>query len=352
MMRGLIQRTYMTLMSLICILLSSCEHRELTDNHAVQYVRVYLDEEIKNITCGIYNEALECPGYASPITLRAVLASPETGKVMYESFLRGHGSDDRGCYIEGYMGAVPGEYNFMVYSFGSPVTLIKDTDNYHKMTAYTKSVGERALSYLPVIRLKIDESTIMTEPEHMLWNSCERVRVSRSMALDTLRNSEGEYFTACSIAKSYYLQLNIKGVQWVHAATGVLSGIAGSASMCMRDGYLYGDPANLFFYMKYADKKYRAGDNTSTATLYTTFTTFGKIPDQTSELALNFEFIKKDGSSQVEVIDITDAFDTPLAREKQWILLDKEITIQAPSGTGGMFPGVEDWNNIDADIEM
>ena len=38
---------------------SSCEHRELSDPNTGHYLRVYLDEEIKNVTCGFYDEAGE-----------------------------------------------------------------------------------------------------------------------------------------------------------------------------------------------------------------------------------------------------------------------------------------------------
>ena len=40
---------------------SSCEHRELSDVNNMHYVRVYLDEDIKNVTTGIYNEAYDRP---------------------------------------------------------------------------------------------------------------------------------------------------------------------------------------------------------------------------------------------------------------------------------------------------
>ena len=42
-----------------------------------------------------------------------------------------------------------------------------------------------------------------------------------------------------------------------------------------------------------------------------------------------------------------------MALENQWILLDKEINITKPiGGTGGMDPGVEGWNEKEADLFM
>ena len=67
---------------------------------------------------------------------------------------------------------------------------------------------------------------------------------------------------------------------------------------------------------------------------------------------MRFEFTKKDGSTQVETFDITEEFKTPLAIEKQWLILDKEIRITRPESTGGMAPGLEGWKDIDSDLPM
>ena len=45
------------LTSFTCLaFITSCEHRELTDPTDIHYVRVYLDEQIKNVTYGFYDE--------------------------------------------------------------------------------------------------------------------------------------------------------------------------------------------------------------------------------------------------------------------------------------------------------
>ena len=51
-MRHFLYTLYVCLCSAV---LSSCEHRVLTDPTNVHYVRVYLDENIKNVTYGFYN---------------------------------------------------------------------------------------------------------------------------------------------------------------------------------------------------------------------------------------------------------------------------------------------------------
>ena len=342
----------MILVGISALVCSSCEHRVLTDPMNVHYIRVYLDEQIKNITYGFYNESYEHPDFNSPMNIYAGLASAETGEILSEGLIRNHGNDERGHYLDGYISAPAGDYHLIMYQLGSPVTHIKDPKSYFEMTAYTSPVSDRMISYLPKTSTEIDRATILEEPEHILASRCENIHIAYSTRLDTLRTATGDYFTATSIAKSYYLQLRITGIEWVHAAAAVLSGMAGSNNLCKEEGMVTEDPINLFFTMNYADKKRRSGEETSTATLYTTFTTFGKIPDIKSELMLNFEFTKKDGSTQVESIDITEAFKTQLAIEKQWLLLDEEIQIIRPEGTGGMTPGVEGWKDETADLPM
>lgn len=334
------------------VVLSSCDHRVLTDPMNVHYVRVYLEEDIKNVNCGFYNESYEHPVFHTPTNIRACLSDVNTGDVVYEGLLRNRGSDERGNYLDGYVGAPAGDYNMIMYQLGSSITQIKCPNSYLDMMAYTHPVSDRILNYLPQTSKGVEREKILEEPEHLLASRCEGVRVKHSMEVDTLKAPNGDYFEASTIAKSYYLQLRIIGVEWVKAAAALLSGMSGSSRICEEDGLVEDDPIHLFFSMNYADKKKRSGEEASTAILYTTFTTFGKIPDLKSELILSFEFTKQDGSTQVERIDITEAFKTPLAMDKQWILLDEEITIVKPDGTGGMNPGVEGWKDEDADLPM
>ena len=331
---------------------SSCEHRELSDVNNMHYVRVYLDEDIKNVTTGIYNEAYDRPTYTRPVVLRAVLASPINGEVKYESMLRNHGNDERGYYIDGHIAAIEGQYDLLIYQMGSAKTLLKYPDDLSRIEAYTNPVPNRVLNYLPILTAEFGPDNIRTEPEHILCTKCERVDVPLTVSIDTLKTHEGKHFTASSIAKSYFLQLDIQGVEWVSTAAAVLSGMHGSVKLTDGNPDESDTPVSLFFGMKYADRITLSADEPSTAILYVTFTTFGKAEEVPSILSLNFEFTKTDGSAQVEEIDLTDKFNTSLALENQWILLDRKIVIKPIDSGGGMTPGVENWKDIEADIYM
>jgi hypothetical protein len=314
---------------------------------------VYLDEEIKNVTCGFYNESYDHPEFHRPLTMLACMADSQTGEIIAEGILKNQGSDSRGYYIDGYVAAPSGIYNLLIYQLGSPLTLIKHTDDFFSIKAYTNSVSERVMGYLSQTSKVLGDERIMQEPEHIMVARCNNIHISDLHKIDTLRTADGDFFTARSIAKSYYIQLTITGVQWIKSASAVLSGLSGSSLLWKEEGMIESDPVNLYFNMQYNRSKKRSFSDTSAEVLYATFTTFGKIPDLTSELTLNFEFTKSDESSQIESIDITEVFKTPMAIENQWLLLDKEITITKPiGGSGGMDPGVDGWQEEEADLPM
>ena len=349
-------RLFFILHSLFFILLlASCEHRELSDPNFGHYLRIYVDEEIKNVTCGFYDENLKHPEYKRPEVMRVVLAEPETGRVVSERYFKNHGEDERGYYIDGYIGAMEGTYNLLVYNFGSAVTRIRNEQNYYQMEAYTHPVSDSYLQYLPTTRLEIDEKNIMNEPEHLFHEICEPIVIPKTHKVDTLKNASGDWFKAHSVVKSYYLQLRIKGIEWVISAASLLSGMAKSTVLHKHDGMVTEEPVSVFFTMDYTGRKTMRDGSGDTAILYATFSTFGKVHNVESSLMMNFEFMRRDGTSQVEKIDITSMFDTPLVKEKQWILLDYEIVITPPEGTesgGGMTPGVENWKEVDIEIQL
>ena len=87
----------LTLLAAICVLLNtSCEHRPLSDPNNAHYIRIYLDEQIKNVTCDFYDPALEHPEYTRPKVLRVAVFDPATDKLVAERYLQNQGSDERG----------------------------------------------------------------------------------------------------------------------------------------------------------------------------------------------------------------------------------------------------------------
>ena len=341
--------------SFFIFLLSSCEHRELIDPTNGHYIRIYLDEEIKNVTCGFYDESLEKPEYQQPYVMRVMFTDPETGNIVRERYLQNQGQDERGNYIDGYMSVESGTYNLLAYSFGSSITKIRNEGNYFDMQAYTDPISENELRYLSFSREGADSKSIREMPEHLFHLVEESMVVRKTSDIDTLRSASGDYLKAHSVVSSYYLQLEIEGIEWVTSAVGTLSGMAGSTVLHGHQAIVTSDPVHLFFGMYSAQRSKNRESGKTTALLYTTFNTFGKIPDETSVLTLTFEFTLSDGSKQVEELDISPEFETAMAKNQQWILLGHKIVIEPPIGAtagGGMTPGVEGWEDVNAEVIM
>lgn len=328
----------------------SCEHRVLTvpkDNH---YIRVYLDEQIKNVTCGFYGTGYERPEYAAPTNLRVSLADQQTGEVLYERIIRGYGEDEKGRYIDGYISAPTGRYNLVIHEVGTSQTKISNLYDYYSIYAYTDPILQDHYYFIPAASRAENDYRIVQQPDHMFHAVCEPVEVHNATYADTLRNRSGDHFTARSIALSYFTRVRIKGIEWVTSAAAIISGMSGSYKLGGEYNLVEDDPVNIFFTTKYIGKKRNSPSDPYSAEIYATFNTFGRINDLSPTLRI--EFLKTDGSSQVEEFELTELFKTAEVKDNQWILLDREVEVTKPDGTGGMRPGVIGWKDIESDITM
>jgi hypothetical protein len=86
---------------------------------------------------------------------------------------------------------------------------------------------------------------------------------------------------------------------------------------------------------------------------YASFNTFGKLKDVEGFIEVTFEFNTVFETTQIETIRVTDMFETEQVKDKRWIIIDKVIEIIPPEGaTGGMSPGVNNWENIEGNITV
>ena len=326
----------------LLLTLSSCEHRPLVEPLDTHYMRVYLDEEIRNVTFGFYDDTKTKPSYKRPVLMKVCLADPETDKVVYESYLRTAGEDSRGRYLEGYVRAAPGQYNLMVYNYGSETSVIRNGDTYFGAEAYTRRVAD---SQVPQDE---EVGNIVYEPDHLFLATREGITIHPTEEVDTLRTASGEHFRASSVVQSYYVQVRVKGIQYVSSAASLMTGLGGE--MTLHDRSLDTSRSVHVYY----DLLRAPSGEEDVAIVYATFNTFGKLPGEDTHYYVTFDFIRTDGNRQTEVMDITPMFDTPEVRDNRWILIDRTITVAPPptSGGGGMQPGVGEWGDIDQDIEI
>lgn len=339
-----------SMIAVAILIAAGCHRRPLVDIENTHYVRVYIDEEQPNVTTGFYDDTRRKPEYSTPTIMRVALFDRESGRMVGERYLRGCGRDERGAYCDGYIYAEPGDYCMLTYNFGTESTVLRNENDFGSVEAYTNDIPAHLYNYLPSRAKSRDQERIVYDSDHLFVDNCHNVHVPYSNYVDTLCNDLGKkYFTARSVVKSYYLQIRVKGMQYASSAVSLLTGMAGS-SMLHNLAVREDNPATLYFEMLRSDENYGRSDDDMTV-IYTTFGTFGKLPDTNNRLEVAFDFITTDGRALSATIDITDKFSEPDAVEHQWIILDQIIEIPPPEkGNGGFVPGVNDWGDINTDI--
>jgi len=368
----------------LCVILlaASCEKRPLLEVSNTHYIKVYVNEELLNVTTGFYNENYARPEYKSPTVLRVILTDPETGNVKAERYLRNQGHDEHGHYYDGYIIADPGAYKLIAYNFDTESTIIGAGNNHYYINAYTNEIASHLYTKIPSrspSKNKENQNaqqaaqgeaegkaptdpegkgplveSIVYDPDHLFVANSDELVIPYKEHVDTLRAIDGTpHFYAESIVKSYFLQVKVKGAQWISSAVSLLEGLSGSISLETRQ-VNHEHPVIVYFEMLTDANKARTKEDE--AVIYTTFGMFGRIQDMDNVLELTFDFMTTYGVPYTTTMNISADFDTPEAVEHQWLLLDQTITIPDPppsSGTntgGGFQPSVDEWDDVESDI--
>jgi hypothetical protein len=221
------------------------------------------------------------------------------------------------------------------------------------MSAYTNALSESEANRFFSSRGD-DATNICRQPDHLFVAKVEEINIDKPIyyeAPDTIKNNTGTYPVAETIVKTYYLQFNIKGVEHVRSAVALISGMAGSKNMHSNE-MVKDDVASIYFNLNNGKDKARTSDDIAVA--YASFNTFGNLPHTEGYLDVTFELKTIYNTVQTETFRITDIFETEMAKENQWIIIDKVIEIIPPEGsdTGGMSPGVTDWEQIEGSITI
>ncbi len=359
------------------ILAASCNFRPLKETANVSYVRVYVDEQILNVTTGFYNKEFRHPTYSRPDILRVALFDAQSGALVSERYLRNQGDDERGHYYDGYIIVEPGTYDFVAYNFGTESTVLSEEYNCFKMCAYTNEISSAVRTRLQEAAAASasmaaaaegagaedvapyslsDEPSIRYDADHLFVSSAEGLQVAVHGAVDTLRNSAGEpWFRAESIVKSYYIQIGVRGIQYISSSSSVLSGMAASTRIIDRDFESGGSTALYFDMTRGRYTKY----DQSYACIYSTFGTFGRLPESDNEIRVSFEFITTYGTRFEKTFDISRKFLEEDAIVHQWIIIEDEIVIPAPPDpdpdpdlAGGLTPSVDPWGDVESEFDI
>ena len=338
---------------------TGCEHRLLTlpESGTKVFVKVYFNENIRNVSYGFYNEQVQKPEYYSPEVMRVAFFDEFNNELVTERYLYDYGQDNGGHYIQGYVNVPEGRYNMVAYNMDTYDTKITFEKFYTMMTAYTDELSESQSSQIFKARDYdyISRSPICIQPDHLFVSNVDGVEILPAdlpKTPDTIKTQEGKIPMAETLVKTYYMQINVQGVQYVQSAVALLTGMAGSKTL--HDGeMIMDDEKSIFFSLQNGVEKRSVSEESTIA--YATFNTFGKLPHTEGYIEISFEFNTIYNTVQTETIKVTDMFETPMVKDNQWIIIDKVIEIKLPEGTepgGGMQPGVRDWETIEGIITI
>lgn len=298
-------------------------------------VSMHVEVDVKarlNIHDTLYNPNLKLPEI-EPQMFRAIFYDIKSDKMISDNYISGVTKSSNDYYVKGEINIIPGKYNLLVYNFDTEVIRISDDKDLNTIMASTQKVSDPLTNYL---RSKIKSEPIQTYP---IVYEPDVLLVSQQSVDIPYHSDDIEIKTvATPIVDMYYLQVRVKGAQYVSSAAAVLSGFASSHKIGVNE-IVTSDPISLYFPLVTTKDK-------DTDVLATYFCTFGKVPDIENVIEISFDIITVDGRIQREVLKISDAFETENAKKYHWILIDKEIEIEPPApttGGGGFEPSVDDW---------
>ena len=324
-------RTVIVMLAAVVMSALSCQRRDFAEK--VTEVNLSL-----NVKTHVAN-AGEVP---APETMRVDLYDVKTGKLKYTDYIEAEG---------GYIHPAPGTYDMVVYNIGTEAVQIRNESDINEIEAYTSEVsaflkGQLAQFFADIAKIKesqerskspADEKVIY-EPDHIFVGRADEVEIpviyegeEREVVIEVDAHPEVETWKV-TVA-------NVKGLEYVQNVVAVISGQA--ESHFIGRGEDSGESVSIYF-----EKKKDMENKVLTGT----FNTFGKHPTEKGILSLDINVTDTGGSDHHFHFDVDSQFqDNPDSH----IVIDDPIEIEEPKVAGGGFaPSVDDWEDVNTDIDL
>lgn len=247
-----------------------------------------------------------------------------------------------------------GDYDIVIYSFGTESTQVTSLDNRTNIEAFTSNISDLMTNRFKQTKVLNDHSNgdstllmkgyeddpIIYEPDH-LYVACERgIHIP---TYEDRRESITIYATAKTILDVYSLEvLNIKGAENIEVVEAFITGQVKSNYFGIGERAF--DVATLYTDMKVDKKNNR---------LYSVFCTFGKQPGESNKIYLDITVKDTGGGQHRYIYDVTDQFDDPENTNHRLIIDGSEIDIpEGKLGGGGFAPSVDNWDEEEFDVPL
>ena len=139
---------FIALIALAIVASASCHRRPLHDMEERVMLKVVIDvDTVCNVGRNIYNDKLAKPNTNTDM-LRMFFYNSADHSYAGETLLSDKSYDEAGHQVfTSYLNIPSGTFDFVVYNFDTPNTLIKNTNNEGTIEAYTQQVGNIALEH-------------------------------------------------------------------------------------------------------------------------------------------------------------------------------------------------------------
>ena len=339
-------RNIILLLTAVMMLASSCERRVLSGKRTEVMVEIDVNTEILN-----------APGAVLPETMHVNLYDTATGESGHTDYISPTG---------GTIHAIPGTYDFIVYSFGLESTQVRNERQYNEVEAYTNEVSaflksqlsrflaRRAQAKAERERAKAEsgQSTksgdpetsapgekIVYEPDHIFVGHAHAVEIPAFPEDEEGMKIKVE-IEAETVVETWKIAFdNVEGLEWVSSTVAIISGQAGSHYLGRQEDSE--DAVSIYFEMD-TDKE--------NGRIIGEFNTFGKHPDVESTISLDVNLTDTYGNEQSFHFELDSEM---MDNQAGSITIEEPVVIEEPTsggGGGGFVPTVDEWDEIRKDI--
>lgn len=313
---------YILLVAVVALLAAACQRRPLEE----EYLRVYLDLEIERDVLN-YDVADDEPG-----KMRVVFFDAVTKEYLSHDFVSHDG---------GYVFAPYGDVDMVVYNIEAEDTRVRDYYSWTGIAAFTNEVSDQQLSrFKHYLQSRVDTrpsyDDIRLTPGHLF--------VAREQNIHIPRTITDEVFvirtTAHTIVESWTVEVNgIKGMEWIGSVSMMISGQV-SHNYIARN-IRSEEPVALYFDAVSAQRN---------STIMTSrFETFGREHTSGDAALLSILFTDVQGHPYMYNFDVSDQM---VNNPRQHIVISGDIDIPKPEIGGGFKPTVDDWKELEYDIDI
>ena len=244
-----------------------------------------------------------------------------------------------------------GDYNMVVYSFGTESTQVKDLHNRLEAEAFTSDITRSMADKFKAVQSNVsaesktqskgyEDDPIVNEPDHIYVANEFDVNIP---AFTGKEESVTIYATSKSVIEVYSLEvLNVSGVKNIEKEDAFVTGQI--KSNYFGTPQRNENPATLYVTLN---------TDAQNSRLYTIFGTFGKLPGEENKIYLDITVTDSGGGQYRYIYDVTDQFDDPGNTDHKLVIDGGEIDIpDAIAGGGGFAPSVDNWEDEIIDLPL